>query len=65
MSLHKLQNEHIKEIKKIKNKNEPNFLIKFVFLFVNFDENVANGLATKWSLILYFRGCEGCWRVWM
>ena len=65
MSPHKLQNEHIKEIKKIKNKNEPNFLIKFGFLLVTFDENVANGLATKWSLILYFRDFEGCWRLWM
>ena len=48
MSPHKLQNEHIKEIQKINNKNEPNSSIKFGFPLVIFVKNVANVLAQKW-----------------
>ena len=61
MSPHKLQNEHIKEIQIINYKNEPNSLIKFGFQQVTLDEHVANGLATKRSLIMHFGRCEGCW----
>ena len=59
MSPHKLQNEHIKEIQKINNKNEPNSPNKFGFQLVTLGEHVANGLATKRSLIMQFGGCGG------
>ena len=45
----------------MKNKNEPNSSFKFGFLLVTLGRNVANGLATKRSLIMHFGGCEGCW----
>ena len=38
----------------MKNKNEPNSSFKFGFLLVTLGENVANGLATKRSLIMRF-----------
>ena len=56
MSPHKLQNEHIKEIQKINNKNEPNSSFKSGFHEVTLGEYVANGLATKQSLIMHFGG---------
>ena len=59
MSPHKLQNEHIKEIQKINNKNEPNSSNKFGFQLVTLGEHVANGLATKQSLIMHFGGVGG------
>ena len=57
MSPHKLQNEHIKEIQKINNKNEPNSSNKFGFLLVTLGEHVENGLVTKRSLIMHFGEC--------
>ncbi len=54
MSPHKLQNEYIKEIQKINDKNKPNSLIKFGFPLVIFVTNVANVLAKKWILIMHF-----------
>ena len=60
MSPHKLQNEHIKEIQIINYKNEPNSSIKFGFQQVTLGEHVANGLATKRSLIMHFGGVGGC-----
>ena len=59
MSPHKLQNEHIKEIQKINNKNEPNSSNKFGFQLVTLGEHVANGLATKQSLIMHLGGVGG------
>ena len=44
----------------MKNKNEPNSSFKFGFLLVTLGENVANGLATKRSLIMRFGECGGC-----
>ena len=44
----------------MKNKNEPNSSSKFGFLLVTLGENVANGLATKRSLIMRFGECRGC-----
>ena len=63
MSSHRLQNKHIKEIQIINYKNEPNSSIKFGFQQVTLGEHVANGLATKRSLIMgfgRFGGCGGC-----
>ena len=65
MSPHKLQNEHIKEIQKINNKNEPNSSIKFGFQLVTLGEHVANGLATKQSLIMHLGGVGGCGVVYL
>ena len=42
----------------MKNKNEPNSSIKFGFQLVTLGEPVANGLATKQSLIMHL-GCVG------
>ena len=44
----------------MKNKNEPNSSIKFGFQQVTLGEHVANGLATKRSLIMHFGGVGGC-----
>ena len=44
----------------MKNKNEPNSSFKFGFLLVTLGENVANGLATKRSLIMRFGEWGGC-----
>ena len=60
MSPHKLQNEHIKEIQKINNKNEPNSSIKFGFQLVTLGEHVANGLAIKQSLVMHLGKVGGC-----
>ena len=43
----------------MKNKNEPNSSIKFGFQLVTLGELVANGLATKRSLIMHFGGVGG------
>ena len=43
----------------MKNKNELNSSFKFGFLLVTLGENVANGLATKRSLIMRFGGGGG------
>ena len=43
----------------MKNKNEPNSSFKFGFLLVTLGKNVANGLATKRSLIMHFGGVGG------
>ena len=59
MSPHKLQNENIKEIQKINNENEPNSSNKFGFQLVTLGEHVANGLATKQSLIMHLGGVGG------
>ena len=45
----------------MKNKNEPNSSFKFGFLLVTLGENVANGLATKRSLIMRFGEWGGGW----
>ena len=60
MSPHKLQNEHIKEIKKINNKNEPNSSFKSGFLLITLGGNGESGFTTKRSLIMQFGGCGGC-----
>ena len=43
----------------MKNKNELNSSIKFGFQLVTLGEPVANGLATKRSLIMHFGGVGG------
>ena len=48
------------EIGKMKNKNEPNSSLKCNFVLVTLGGIVANGLATKRSLIMQFGGCGGC-----
>ena len=48
------------EIGKMKNKNEPNSSLKCDFVLVTLGGIVANGLATKRSLIMQFGGCGGC-----
>ena len=49
----------------MKNKNEPNSSFKFGFLLVTLGRNVANGLATKRSLIMQFGRCGGCGGVYV
>ena len=59
MSPHRLQNKHTKEIQIINYKNELNSSIKFSFQQVTLGEHVANGLATKQSVIMHFGGVGG------
>ena len=54
------KDHHFKEIEKTKNKNEPNSSSKSGFLLVTSEEDEANGLATKRSLIMRFGMCGGC-----